>query len=973
MPNNPGRPEPLSPVKQALLAVEQLKARLAAAERRQREPIAIVGIGCRFPGRAHSPEAFWNLLATGTNAVTRIPASRWDAQAYYDPNPEAPGKAYTTYGAFLEDIDEFDAQFFSIAPIEAASMDPQQRLLLEVSWEALEHGGLAGAALRGSRAGIFTGICNSDYLLYTLGSRDPQRVDAFAGTGSANSIAAGRLSYFYDFHGPNFPVDTACSSSLAALHLAAQSLRNRECDMALAAGVSAMLAPEPYVYFAKTRALSAGPKSYTFDARADGYVRGEGCGVLVLKRLIDAEAAGDHVWAVIRGTAMNHDGRTSGLTAPNGPAQQDVIRAALANAGVDPDEVTYVETHGTATPLGDPIEVQALGAAYRPAAHGKKRKLYIGAVKTNIGHLEGAAGIAGAIKAALMLHHRELVPHLHFEQPSPHIPWTDLPVEVVTARQPWPAGQPLLAGISAFGFSGTNVHVIMEAASEPAAGGPEPGTPTSHISSWLGETAQPLDGRRRARVLPISARTAIGLKRLAERYAALLRQPAAHPLADICHTAAIGRAHFPHRLAVVGADASEIADRLQAFEQGNSSVPGLRAHHSRPQAPPRLVFQFSGQGAQFPGMGRDLYESEPLFRERLDQCDQLLRPHLDVSIRAAMFGAAPAGSAENRPFALDETWLTQPALFAFEYALASLWRSWGLEPAAVIGHSIGEYVAACLAGVFTLPDALRLVAARGRLMQALPRAGAMVVAFAPQAQVEAALVGKVGVDIAAVNGPDNVVLSGISEAVLATADELEIAGVATRSLRVSRAFHSPLMQPILQEYQHIAADVAYHPPRLPMIANLTGRFFGPGEAPDAAYWTRHVRQTVRYFDGLQTLIAGGYGPFVEVGPRPVLTDLGQRIAPEAGRWLASCRPNQETALYDSLAALYAHGCPIDWEAVYPRGQHRRVDLPTYPFEHKRYWLGRPAAAQPQAPATPAPAARDGGDASLLNAFVEVLD
>ncbi|MCC6191427.1 MAG: type I polyketide synthase [Anaerolineales bacterium] len=972
MPNNPGRPEPLSPVKQALLAVEQLKARLAVAERRQREPIAIVGIGCRFPGRAHSPQDFWNLLATGANAVTRIPANRWDAEAYYDPNPEAPGKAYTTYGAFLEGIDEFDAQFFSIAPIEAASMDPQQRLLLEVSWEALEHGGLAGASLRGSRTGIFTGICNSDYLLYTLGSRDPQRVDAFAGTGSANSIAAGRLSYFYDFHGPNFPIDTACSSSLAALHLAVQSLRNRECDMALAAGVSAMLAPEPYVYFAKTRALSAGPKSYTFDARADGYVRGEGCGVLVLKRLIDAEAAGDRVLAVIRGTAMNHDGRTGGLTAPNGPAQQDVIRAALANAGVVPDEVTYVETHGTGTPLGDPIEVQALGAAYRAAAPAKKRKLYIGAVKTNIGHLEGAAGIAGAIKAALMLHHRELVPHLHFEQPSPHIPWADLPVEVVTARRPWPAGQPLLAGISAFGFSGTNVHVIMEAASEPAAGGRESGAPTRQASAWLGEAARPQVGRR-THVLPMSARTVTGLKRLAGRYAAHLRQPAAPPLGDICHTAAIGRAHFPHRLAVVGADAIEIAERLQAFEQGNGSAPGLRAHHARPQAPPRLVFQFSGQGAQFPGMGRDLYESEPLFRARLDECDQLLRPHLDISIRAAMFGAPLTGSAEKGPLALDETWLAQPALFAFEYALASLWRSWGLEPEAVIGHSIGEYVAACLAGVFTLEDALYLVAARGRLMQALPRAGAMVAAFAPETRVEAALVGKVGVDIAAVNGPDHVVLSGVREAVLATADELEIAGVATRSLRVSHAFHSPLMEPVLQEYQRIAAEVAYHPPRLPMIANLTGRFFGPGEAPDTAYWTRHVRQTVRYFDGLQTLVAGGYSLFVEVGPRAVLTDLGQHIAPEAGHWLASCRPNHQTALYDSLAALYGHGCPIDWEAVYPRGQHRRVDLPTYPFEHKRYWLDRTAAAQPQAAATPAPAARNGSGASLLNAFVDVLE
>ena len=937
-------PESLSLVKQALLAVEQMKTRLAAAEGRQREPIAVVGLGCRFPGQAGSPDAFWRLLAAGVNAVTPIPPDRWPVDAFYDPNPETPGKAYTRYGAFLDDIDQFDAQFFNLAPVEANSMDPQQRLLLEVSWEALEHAGLAGDGLRGSRTGVFAGVCGSDYMLYTLGGADARRVDAFAGTGSAGSITAGRLSYFYDFHGPNFPIDTACSSSLLAVHQAMQSLRQQECDLALAAGVSAMLSPELYVYFAKTHALSAGPAVRAFDARADGYVRGEGCGVMVLKRLSDALAAGDRIIAVVRGSAVNHDGRTSGLTAPNGPAQQSVIRAALANAGLAPADVTYIETHGTGTPLGDPIEAQALAAAYRP---GDSTPLYIGGVKTNIGHLEGAAGIAGAIKAALLLEHRALVPHVNFEQPSPYIPWNEWPLEVVTTHRPWPDGRPLRVGVSAFGFSGTNVHLILEAAPPPPER-PAPAEPT------------PVG-------LPLSARSAAALKRLAGRYAEHLRAHPAERLGDVAHTASTGRAHFAHRLAVVGSNAAEVAERLAAFEQGAGQVAGLWAMQTRPHKPARLVFQFTGQGAQNLGMGRGLYAVAPRFRDALDECDALLQPRLGVSIRAAMFGEA-AAPATPFPFALGETWLTQPALFACEYALARQWQAWGLEPAAVTGHSIGEYVAACLAGVFALDDALTLVAVRGQLMQALPPEGAMVAAFAPEAQVAAALAGQPDVALAAVNGPANVVLSGTRAAVHAAAEALEAQGVLTQALRVSHAFHSPLMDPMLAEFRRVAGAVRYAAPRLPMVSNVTGRLFGAGEVPGADYWTSHIRATVRYYAGLQTLTTAGYGLFLEIGPNAVLTDLGRRYLPEAAAWVASSRPNQEpAALAEALGALYAHGQPVNWAAVYPRGPHRPVALPTYPFERKRFWLDTPARPLPPASGEPGT-----GEPPVVNDFVDVL-
>ena len=943
--------ESASLVKQALLAVEQMRSRLKAAERRGREPVAIVGAACRFPGEANRPEVFWQLLRDGINAVEPIPDGRWDVATYYDPNPEAVGKSYAAHGGFIKNIDLFDAAFFNIAPLEAATMDPQQRLLLELSWEALEHGAIAPDSLRGERVGVFVGICSSDYSLYTLASHQPEQIDAFAGTGIAASVAAGRLSYFFGFHGPSFPVDTACSSSLLAIHLACQSLRQQECDLALAAGVNLILAPDMHVYFSKTRALSAHGRCRTFDAAADGYTRGEGCGVIVLKRLADALADGDNILAVIRGSAVNHDGRSSGLTAPNGRAQQAVIQQALANSGVRPDQISYVEAHGTGTPLGDPIEVQALAAVYGQNRLGAA-PLWIGSVKTNIGHLEGAAGIAGVIKTALALHHGEIPPHLNYSQPNPHIPWSELPVEVVTERRPWPENGPRLAGVSSFGFSGTNVHLILEAAGEPA--------------------AQEQTSPSPVHLFTLSAKRPSTLSVLVSQYTDYLATHSELSLGDICHTAAAGRSHFAHRLAIVCQDREQLLAGLASEKLKVKSEQLARNSRQRPH----IIFQFTGQGAQYAGMGRPLYNQHPVFREALDECDELLRPYLPESLLPLMVGnSQPTHSTGSGPaipssrFTVDDTLYTQPALFAFEYALARLWQSWGIEPAAVIGHSIGEYVAACLAGVFSLADGLKLVAARGRLMQALPQNGAMLVVFAAEEEVTGFLKEATQIAVAAVNGPDNVVISGERQAVTAVGQQLDEAGFITRQLRVSHAFHSPLMDPILAEFREIAGQISYAAPQIPLISNVDGRFLGDTTLPNADYWTNHVRQPVRYFAGLQTLLSQEQSIFLEIGPKPILTDLGRRYAGKAATWLASSDEGCEELLLESLGACYTAGVAVDWSQIYPRGQYRPVLLPTYPFEGKRYWVEPEAAPPVAAPAKEKAASKD---VELLNAFVDVM-
>jgi acyl transferase domain-containing protein/acyl carrier protein len=912
-------------LKRALLALKKMQSRLDDLTLARTEPIAIIGMGCRFPGGAENPASFWQRLHEGVDAITEVPADRWNIDDYYDPDPNSPGKMYTRHGGFLDHVDRFDPQFFGISPREAVSLDPQQRLLLEVTWEALEHAGLSPERLAGSSTGVFIGISSNDFSQLAL-SLEPAEIDHYMGSGISHSVASGRLSYILGLKGPSLSLDTACSSSLVAVHLACQSLRDRECDLALTGGVNLLFAPEVSVSHSRAQMLAADGRCKAFDAAADGFVRAEGCGVVVLKRLSNALAGRDNILALIRGSAVNHDGRTSGLTVPNGPSQQAVIRKALENAGVEPRQVGYVETHGTGTALGDPIEAGALGAALgidRP----EDRPVKIGSVKTNIGHLEAAAGIAGLIKVVLALRHEEIPPHLHLKQPNPLIAWNELPLELPTTRTPWPPGkEPRIAGVSSFGFSGTNAHVILEEA----------------------PTTQPLQEKtdRPLHVLTLSAKTEEALSQLAARYAQHLAANPGSSFTDTCFTANTGRSHFSHRLAVVSASADEACEKLRAFAAGQDA-PGLYRGRAPVGIRPRVAFLFTGQGSQYRDMGRELYETQPAFRNTLDHCDEILRPLLEKPLLEVLH--------RDSNGALDQTAYTQPALFSLEYSLARLWMSWGIKPEIAMGHSVGEYVAACVAGVFSLDDGLRLIASRARLMQGLPQGGAMAAVLAEEARVRSVLdPGRQDVSIAAVNGPRHVVISGACPAVEKAAAALEKAGVETKMLNVSHAFHSPLVEPMLAAFERAAAEVTYAPPRLDLVSNVTGELV-TSDTIRPGYWCRHAREPVRFADGIQTLHRQGYDIFVEIGPKPTLLGMGREcLTNGAGLWLPSLRQGQSDwgQLLHSLARLYASGAQVDWSAFDHDYERRRVELPTYPFQRQRYWLEPSRTAYRKANLTP---------------------
>ena len=906
----------------ALGAIQELRAKLAAAEQaeqRRREPIAILGMACRLPGDVDTPETYRRLLYDGVDAITEIPAERWDVEAYYDPDPEAPGKSYARHGGFLELPDRFDADFFSITPREAQSLDPQQRLLMEVGWEALEQAGLAADNLAGSPTGVFVGLGGFDYACRLL-TREPEQIDAYLATGAQHSMASGRLSYLLGLRGPSLAVDTACSSSLVAVHLACQSLRHGESRMALAGGVNVILTPEVYVNFCKARMLAPDGRCKTFDAAADGFVRGEGCGMLVLKRLSDALADGDPIVALIRSTAINQDGRSQGITAPSGPAQQAVLREALEQAGVEPAEVSYVEAHGTGTSLGDPVELQALGAVLGQGRE-PERPLLVGSVKTNFGHLEGAAGIAGLIKVALALGHDELPPQLHFQEPNPYIPWDELPVSVVTERTPWPAGYARrLAGVSSFGFSGTNAHVVLEQA--PATAAPTTAAPET-------EAQAPYE------LLCLSARTEKSLGELAGRHARHLAADPEQPFADVCYTANTGRAHFAERVAVVAPSAPAAAEGLAAFAAGREAS-GLHRGRTRASGRPKVAFLFTGQGSQYPGMGSGLADLWPSFRDTFERFDEILGPRLPRPLSATF---EPAGDTAPP---LGETHYTQPALYALEVALAQLWRSWGIRPDAVLGHSVGEYAAAAAAGVFTPEAGLELVAERARLMQQLPGDGRMAAVEAGPAQLTEVLAPVAAeVSISAVNGPANTVISGLMPAIGRVVGQLEAAGLRVRWLEVSHAFHSPQMEPALGALEQAASAVSHAAPRCALISNLSGRELGSGEAPDAGYWRRHARQPVRFADGVAALVELGCEIFIEIGPRPTLVAMAQR-SPTAtdGTWLPSLRRGHDECrqMLDTLAALYVRGARIDWRGFHRGAARRKVALPSYAFDRQRYWI-----------------------------------
>jgi acyl transferase domain-containing protein len=904
----------LSPLKRAYLALEEMEARLRAVEEAAREPIAIVGIGCRFPGGADSPEAYWSLLADGVDAVTVVPPDRWDVDAWYDPDPDAAGAISSRYGAFLDRVDAFDPQLFGIAPREAAAMDPQQRLLLEVVWEALEDAGCAPDSLGGSRTGVYVGVVNSDYGQVVRDAGGPAGIDAYYGSGSAHSIVAGRLSYIFGLEGPSLAIDTACSASLVAVHLACRSLRSGETDRALAGGVNVILVPETSVALSKLRMLAPDGRCKAFDGRADGFVRGEGSGVVVLKRLSDALRDGDRIHALVRGTAVNQDGATSGLTAPNGPSQEAVVRAALVDAGIGPADVGYVEAHGTGTSLGDPIEVNAL-AAVLGEGRAEERPLAIGSVKTNVGHLESAAGIAGLIKAALVLERREIPPHLHLEVPNPHVAWDALPISIPTARVPWPTGAPLVAGVSSFGFSGTNAHIVLS--------GPPDVVP---------ETAG--GGDRPLHLLTLSAAAADTLADVAARYEDVLALPDP-TLADMAFTAGTGRAQLAHRLAVVAGTNEEARERLEAWRSGAGDTRGISSGEVVPGEPPKIGFLFTGQGSQHAGMGRALYDTQPVFRAVVDRCDQLLDGTLLPVLYPHDDGASP----------IDSTQWSQPALFALEVALAELLSSWGIRARVVLGHSVGEYAAACAAGAFSLEDGLRLVAERGRLMQALPDGGAMAAVMASEERVRAALEPFGGeVVVACLNGPANTVVSGSEAAVSALVGTLAADGVDARRLAVSHAFHSPLIEPMLDAFERVAGEVKATTPRVRLVSSVTGEVARSGLLADPAYWRRQVREPVRFADALRTAHELGCETFVEIGPHPVLVTMGEACLEDGPDWVPTLRRAGDDwrGVLEAVATLWCRGAEVDWRSFdsgYPR---RRRRLPTYPFRQRRYWVERTA-------------------------------
>jgi len=901
----------LSPKRLALLAA-QLNEQVQAAAARAREPIAIIGMGCRLPGGADNPQAFWELLRDGRDAVREVPVDRWDVDALYDPDPDAPGRMSARAGGFLDRVGEFDPEFFSITPREALTLDPQQRLLLEVTWEALEDAGVAPSSLSGSATGVFVGICNSDHFQRVLG-RGTEEIDAYLASGNALSVAAGRLSYFLGLNGPAMSVDTSCSSSLVALHVGCQSLRRGESQVALVGGVNVMCAPETTIALSRAHMLAPDGRCKPFDAAADGFSRGEGCGVVILKRLSDALKDGDRIQAVIRGTAVNQDGKSGGLTVPSGPAQEAVIRAALADASIAPADIGYVEAHGTGTSLGDPIEVRALAGALGPG-RAPGNPLVIGSVKTNFGHLESAAGIAGLMKVVLSLQHERIPRHLHFRQPSPHIAWSEYPVIVAGEGRSWPRGERRrFAGVSSFGFSGTNAHVVIEEAPTNIDGGTAQGT------------------ERPLHCLPLSARTAPALSALAAECEKALGCGVS--LGDAAHTAGVGRSHFSERVAVVAPTGDEAREALRAFAKGQEH-PALHRGTAVPGTTPEVVFLFTGQGSQYPGMGRGLYEASPVFRDVIHRCDAVLGP--DDQGRTLTSVIAP-GPTEGAP--IHDTAWTQPALFAIEYGVSEVWRSWGIEPAAVIGHSAGEYVAACVAGVFSMEDGLRLVAERGRLLQALPQGGAMAALFAP-VDVVAAAVAPVAdrVAIAAVNAADSAVISGDVRAVEALLLQFEQRNVKGHRLFVSFAAHSPLVESAMAAMEACARKVPMEAPKIPVAWNVTGGVPLPDKAPDGRYWARHLREAVRFADGLTSLRS--YGAFLEVGPHPVLMALAERSLPEGRLLLASLRRGKDDLreMYGSLAKLYACGARIDFAGVdRPHGLHRTT-WPRYPFQRRTFWI-----------------------------------
>ncbi|MVF11049.1 SDR family NAD(P)-dependent oxidoreductase [Ketobacter sp. MCCC 1A13808] len=902
-------------LKQALKELKKSKDSVSRLEKEKYEPIAVIGLGCRLPGGANSPEQLWDLLDKGGDAITEMVDQRWIADDYYDSDPEAVGKLYTKANGLVDDVDMFDADFFGVAPVEATLMEPQQRLLLETTWDSLEHAGIAPDSLMGSKTGVFVGICHMGYSHMQAQSGSLEDISPYNGTGNAHSVASGRLSYLLGLQGPSLSVDTACSSSLVAIHLAVQSLRKGESDMALAAGVNLILEPTTSMIFARAGMLSPDGRCKTFDGGANGYVRGEGCGTVVLKRLSDAMRDGDNVLAVVRGSAVNQDGKSQGITAPNELAQEKVLRAALEDARVKPNEVSYIEAHGTGTPLGDPIELAALNTVY-----GKERteKLVVGSIKTNMGHLEAAAGVAGFIKLVLSIHNQAIPKHLHFDTPNPYIDWSTIAIDVPTEQRAWNSPT-RIGGLSSFGFSGTNCHIIVEQAPIPSDIADE--KPAQQFAPDL---------------LTISAKSKEALQAYLAAYADALTLPTVQDRdwSDVCFTASTGRTHFRHRATIAAGSAQQAADRLNALLKNGTSE-GINIADVGTN-PAKLAFMFTGQGAQFAGMGQELYQRFPVFQQALDSVAELMKEELDQPLLSVMWG--------DNSSLLNETQYTQPAIFALQYALTQLWTATGVQAACVTGHSIGEYAAAVYSGVMSLADAVRLICARGRLMASECEKGSMAAVFASAEETRNVIETLDSViDIAAVNGPRNCVISGEKPAVEQAVALLTDEKIKAKLLTVSHAFHSPMMQPMLEAFAKEVAKVTLKAPRIRFISSKTGKT-ATQDVKKPEYWVEHVRDAVLFLDAAKELGNQKIQACVEIGPGANLVKLAPQCieSTQPINYLHSVDREaiESEHLTSVIAGLHCSGAVINWNTLFIGGALARVDLPTYPYQRQSYWVDK---------------------------------